>query len=100
MHHQVPAVGIYGEPQPQDDVAENIGGFRIRSADQVVGELDGVLRVRDLGGVEAAVDVDDRFAFAGQGVGAFVGEAAGPGQLARDESSQDRKSTRLNSSHT
>ena len=34
--------------------------LRIFAGHQVVAELDGVLRIGDFGGVQAAVDVDDR----------------------------------------
>ena len=39
-----------------------------------------MLRVRDLGGVEAAVDVHQGAAFVGEGVGFCVGQAAGMGE--------------------
>ena len=43
-----------------------------------------MLRVRDLGGVLPAVDVDQGAAFVGKGAGFTVGEAAGVGQAQRD----------------
>ncbi len=73
--HHVLAVGIDGKPQQQDHVVENGGGFGVLRGDQVVGELDGVLRGRDFGGVQAAVDVHDDFAVVRQLVRLRVVEA-------------------------
>ncbi len=39
--HLILAIGIDGEPEQQDHVVENGGGFGVLAADQVVGELDG-----------------------------------------------------------
>ena len=59
-------VGIDGEPEHQDHVIEDCCGRRIGAGYQVVGELNGVLGVRHLGGVKAAVDVHDHFAVVGE----------------------------------
>ena len=44
----------------------------------------GLLRAGDFGGMEAAIDVHDGFAFAGQGVRRRVVEAAAVGEALRD----------------
>ena len=54
------------------------------AGDEVVRELDGVLRVRDLGGVQPGVDVDQGAALVGQGASLGVGEAPGVGEAERD----------------
>ena len=78
-------VRIDRRPQHQDDVVEDVGDLRIGGPrEQIVGELQRVLRSGDFGRVQAAVDVDDRLAFAGQGQRPSLAQALRPRQLAGD----------------
>ena len=70
------AVGVDREPEHQDHVVEDRRDLRIVIAgDQVVGELDGVLGVGHLGGVQPAVDVDERLPFLRELPRLIVGQA-------------------------
>ena len=51
---------------------------------QVVAELDGVLVIGHFGGVQAAIDVDDRLRFARQRARLLVADAARKRQAPRD----------------
>ena len=78
-------VGIERGPEHQDHVVEDGVdiGIALRG-DEFVGQQDGLLRAGDFGGMQAAIDVHDRFAFARQGVRRGVVEAAAAGQALRD----------------
>ena len=80
--HLVLAIGVDGKPEQQNVVVEDGGGFGVLAAHQIVGELDGVLRGRDLGGMQSAIDVDDHFAVVGEFVRLGVGEALDQGEAA------------------
>ena len=47
------------------------------AADQLIDRLDQLMRAEDLGGVQTAVDPDDRLAFLRQRVRLVVGESFG-----------------------
>ena len=67
VDNHVLAVRVDREPEDQDDVFENRSDLGISvPCDQVVGELDRVLCVRDFACVEPTIDVNDRLAFSGQ----------------------------------
>ena len=83
--HHLMTVRIDRRPQHQDDVVEDGGDLRIGSPrEQIVGELQRVLRSGDFGRVQAAVDVDDRLAIPGQGQRPCLAQALRPRQLAGD----------------
>ena len=82
--HDVLAVRIDREPQLGDQVVSNCFRFLILACYQVIAKLDGVLRVRDLGRMQAPVDVDDRFSLAGQRPRLRFTDAAGDGETPRD----------------
>ena len=64
-----------GSAENQDDVVENCRDLGIIVAgDQVVGELNRVLGVRDLACVQPAIDVNDRLALPGKLPRFFVGK--------------------------
>ena len=82
--HRLP-VGVDRRPQHEDHVVQDGTGLGVVVAgDQVVGQLDGVLGVRDLGGVEAAVDVHQGAALVGERAGLGVAEAARVREAERD----------------
>ena len=75
LGHHLLAVRVDGRPQHQDDVVEHRLRRRlVRPADEVVGEERRVLRPGDFGRVQAAVDVDERLAFARERLRLGVGQ--------------------------
>jgi hypothetical protein len=77
-------VRIDREVQLDDEVAPDRLILGLLARDQVIPELDRVLVIRDLGRVQAAVDVDDGLLFARQRVRLLVGDAARDRQPPRD----------------
>ena len=73
------AVGI-GEGAEDDVVVEEAQGLGIGLGVELVDGLDELLGADGLGGVKAAVDPDDGFAFFGERLGLVVGETLGAGR--------------------
>ena len=85
VNDAVLAVGVERGPENQDDLIED--GINLRVAlrgDQLVGQRHGVLRARDLVGVQAAIDVDDDGRGAGKLAGLGVVEIGGVGEAVGD----------------
>ena len=80
---ELDTVGIR-DGHEQDHVVEETHGFRIGAAGHLVNHLGERLGVHRLGGVEAAVDPDDGFAFFGEFLRFVVGEALGAGEAHGD----------------
>ena len=79
------AVRVDAEPEQEDDLVENRGDLGIRIGGyQIVGELDRVLRVSDLRGMEAPVYVNDRPSFGGELFRFIVGEVVWVSELLGD----------------
>ena len=72
---------MHGE---DDDVVEDPQRLGIGPADELVDRLDQLLRAEHLGGVQAAVDPDDRLAFRRERARLLVGEPLGERQPPRD----------------
>ena len=78
LHDQGLSVRVDRWPQHQDDVVQDRAYLRVVvSGDQVVSELDGVLRVGDFTRVKAAVDIYDGLAGTGELPRLLVAEAFG-----------------------
>ena len=69
------SVGVDRWPQHEDHVVEDGPDLGVVvPGDEIVRQLDRVLRVRDFGGVQPAVDVDQGAALVGQSPGLGVGQ--------------------------
>ena len=83
LRHHVHSVGI-GINQDENGVVTDEPCSRVLVRQQVIGELQVVLRRRHFGGVKTAVDVNDRLAFGRQLASTLVRQSLGAGELFRD----------------
>ncbi|GIU77772.1 MAG: hypothetical protein KatS3mg005_1010 [Bryobacteraceae bacterium] len=82
--HEVEAIGVDRRGENENHVVEHAQGARILSRGEAVGQLDGRMRGRHLGGVDAARDQNDGLPFPGQAGGFVRRRDAGVGEAALD----------------